>query len=286
MKEERASSEVKGEEMSNFRFGWWTTGRDEAAVNLFKAVKEAILEGRILGDFCYCFISKREGEGPFSDEIARICREEGIPLEMLSALQFEKDMRKRDRNEWRRQYHEALYSLIGGYDCPLAVLAGYMWVLSAEICQKISAINLHPALPGGPTGTWQEVIWKLLEMDADRTGAMMHLVTPELDRGPAITFFAFPIRGKGWDELWKEFYGLRERYGLSGLREKIGEGLPLFKRIRKEGEIRELPLIVETLRSFSLGRLRVSRGQILDEKGDVLASPLDLSKEVEIQISK
>ncbi len=272
--------------MATFRFGWWTTGRDEAAVNLFKVVQEAIYNGRIHGDFCYCFISKKEGEGRYSDEIAKLCKEEDIPLEMLSALDFKKELRKRNRDEWRRLYHEALYSLIERYDCPLAVLAGYMWVLSAEICKKVSAINLHPALPGGPTGTWQEVIWKLLEMDAEKTGAMMHLVTPELDRGPAITFFAFSIRGKGWDRLWSEFYDLKERHGLLGVKEKIGEKLPLFKKIRKEGEIRELPLIVETLRSFSLGRLKVSKGQILDKKGDVLTSPLDLSKEVDSQISK
>jgi phosphoribosylglycinamide formyltransferase-1 len=45
-------------------------------------------------------------------------------------------------------------------------------------------INLHPAAPGGPTGTWQEVIWQLIEGRAVETGVMMHLVTPELDRGP------------------------------------------------------------------------------------------------------
>ncbi|GAH59253.1 unnamed protein product, partial [marine sediment metagenome] len=43
--------------------------------------------------------------------------------------------------------------------------------------QRYNMVNLHPAAPGGPTGTWQEVIWQLIENKAEETGVMMHLVT-------------------------------------------------------------------------------------------------------------
>ncbi len=270
--------------MSNFRFGWWTTGRDEAALNLFNTVYEAVREGEIKGDFCYLFLSRREGEGPFSDEIARLAEKRAIPLVRFSALEFEPELRKRDRAKWRTLYHEELYKKTEPFGCPLAILAGYMWVLSPEICQKISAINLHPALPGGPAGTWQEVIWQLLEQGAERTGAMMHLVTPELDKGPAVTFFSFKIKGAGWEELWAEFEGLRARHSMEYIKREIGEDLALFRKIRKEGEKRELPLIVETLKAFSDGRIVLKDGRFYDQNGRPMTAPLDLSEFVEEKI--
>ncbi len=272
--------------MSDFRFGWWTTGRDEAAVNLFDVVYEAVKNGEIKGDFCYLFLSRREGEGAFSDKLIRLAQKRDIPLVLFSAMDFEPSLRKTDRSLWRTRYHQKLYYKIAPFNCPLVILAGYMWVLSPEICSKVSAINLHPALPGGPAGTWQEVIWQLLEGGAEKTGAMMHLVTPELDKGPAVTFFAFPIRGKGWDELWEEFFSLRSKKGMNYVKERIGESLPLFKKIRQEGEIRELPLIVETLKAFSDGRLVLENGKFFDEKGQPLSRPLDLSRLVDEKINK
>ena len=65
-------------------------------------------------------------------------------------------------------------------------------------------INLHPAAPGGPAGTWQEVIWQLIEGDAMETGVMMHLVTSELDKGPPVTYCTFPIRDTPCDRHWTE----------------------------------------------------------------------------------
>ncbi len=270
--------------MKDFRFGWWTTGRDEAAVNLFNVVKKAVEDGEINGDFCYVFISRAPGEGQFSDEIARIAHEKDIPLVQFSAIRFEPDLRKGNRDKWRTKYHEELYKRIEPFGCKLAVLAGYMWVLSPEICSKISAINLHPALPGGPAGTWQEVIWQLLEKDADKTGAMMHLVTPELDKGPAVTFFSFDIRGDSWDHLWEEFKALKEKHGMDYVKNKIGEKLALFKKIRHEGEIRELPLIVETLKAFANKKIILKEGNFYNASGEPLTAPLDLSAFVDEKI--
>jgi len=70
----------------------------------------------------------------------------------------------------------------------LCVLAGYMLIVGPEMCTRFNMINLHPAAPGGPTGTWQDVIWQLIKQRARETGVMMHLVTPELDRGPVVSY--------------------------------------------------------------------------------------------------
>lgn len=271
--------------MKDFKFGWWTTGRDQAAVNLFNTVWQAISDKIIRGDMAYLFCSMEKGEGRFSDEIIALASEKKIPVETFSAVMFESELRKKERDKWRTLYHEKVYELIGKYQCSIAVLAGYMWVLSAEICSRVDAINLHPALPGGPTGSWQEVIWQLLENRAQRTGAMMHLVTPELDRGPAVTFFSFDIQGAAWKPLWEEFYSLVSVKGISGIKADPGEDLPIFRKIRHEGEIRELPLIVQTLKALSDGEIILQGGELYDSDMKPISEPLDLSMQVDSTVS-
>jgi len=271
--------------LTDFKFGWWTTGRDQAAVNLFNTVWKAMEDHTITGSMAYVFCSRARGEGVFSDEIISLADKRGIPVETFSAVNFKPELRKQDRNHWRTEYHEKVYELIGKYNCSMAVLAGYMWVLSPEICAKVDAINLHPALPGGPTGTWQEVIWKLLEEQADKTGAMMHLVTPELDRGPAVTFFSFPIKGPEWQALWDEFLELRQKKDMEAIMKDPGEKLGLFKKIRQEGEKRELPLIVQTLGAMSRKEIVIHGGQLYDSHMNPISEPLDLSAQVNASIS-
>src|SRR4030042_5407098 len=95
-----------------------------------------------------------------------------------------------------------------GFSAELYVLAGYMLIVGEEMCQRYPMLNLHPAAPGGPKGTWQDVVWKLIESKAAQTGVMMHLVTPELDEGPAVTYSTFSIRGQPFDRYWRGVGGL------------------------------------------------------------------------------
>ena len=113
-------------------------------------------------------------------------------------------------------------------------------------------INLHPALPGGPTGTWEEVIETLVRERAETTGAMMHLVTPELDRGPVIAYYSFPIQGGTFAPFWEALTPDRG---------------PLFWLIRQEGVRREIPLIVLTLKAVAEGRIRIKDGKVVDSTG-------------------
>jgi len=139
-----------------------------------------------------------------------------------------------------------------------------MLIVGEEMCQRYNMINLHPAAPGGPAGTWQEVIWQLIESGAGETGVMMHLVTPELDKGPPVTYCTFPIRGEPFDRYRKEIKG----YPLEQIKNGQGENNPLFKLIRQHGLAREFPLITSTLKAFSQGKVRISEGKkIVDAEG-------------------
>ncbi len=262
-------------------FGWWTTGRDEAAIELFETVQKAIETGIIPGKLSYAFMSREPGESDVSDRLMRIMEKASVPVVTLSALKFKPELRKTDRDAWRKEYHHEVLERIGSFEADVVVLAGYMWVVSPETCQRLKIINLHPAAPDGPAGTWQEVIWQLLEQRADHTGVMMHLVTPELDKGPPVTYCVFSIKGPAWEALWNEFLELEKKIGMEGIKQKYGEALPLFAKIREEGVKRELPLIVHTLRSLANGEIFLEKGKVLDGKGNVLTKPYDLTKSID-----
>jgi len=264
-----------------FSLGWFSTGRDEAARDLLKVVWERIRSNFIPARIAYVFLSREPGESPESDKFLALCEELGLPVFYLSAKKFAPDLRAQDRESWREAYHAAVYELLKDKPADLVVLAGYMWVVSADLCEKLPMINLHPALPGGPQGTWQEVIWQLLEQEAEETGVMMHLVTPELDRGPAVTFCRFPIRGEKFDHLWEAFLQKKKEKGLSRIMEEEGEKEPLFALIREEGVKRELPLIVYTIKAFAEGEVKLKERTLCDASGNPLPGPYDLTERIE-----
>ncbi|GAH31243.1 unnamed protein product [marine sediment metagenome] len=98
---------------------------------------------------------------------------------------------------------------------------------------------------------------------------MMHLVTPELDVGPPLTYCTFPIKGGKFDSLWEKWEERLKRKPLETIKNEEGENEPLFKEIRKEGVRRELPLIVHTLKALSDKTIEL-RGQKLIRKGRVV----------------
>jgi folate-dependent phosphoribosylglycinamide formyltransferase PurN len=131
------------------------------------------------------------------------------------------------------------------------------------MCRKYTMLNLHPAAPWGPKGTWQEVIWQLIESKATGTGVMIHLVTPDLDRGPVVTYCTFPIRGSEFDKRWREIEGKT----VAEIKAGEGEENTLFKLIRAEGVKREIPLIIATIKAFSEDKVKVVNSKAIDDSG-------------------
>jgi len=167
-----------------------------------------------------------------------------------------------------------------GFHPDLCVLAGYMLIVGADMCRRYNMINLHPAPPGGPKGTWQEVIWQLIDSQARQTGVMMHLATPELDMGPPVTYCTFPIRGRPFDKYWREIAGKT----TEEIRKSQGENNRLFRLIREHGLVREFPLIVSTLKAFSQGKIRISpEKQVVDAEGKPIKG-YNLTNEMDEQI--
>ncbi len=264
-----------------YQLGWFATSRGKTSKKLLQAVKDSINHGEIEAEIAFVFSNREVGEGENSDHFFKLVRNFNIPLVCLSSKRFKAEQGARFRGErdnlplWRREYDRTVMNLLAGFNPDLCVLAGYMLIVGREMCHRYNMINLHPAAPGGPTGTWQEVIWKLIGGKARETGAMMHLVTPELDKGPPVTYCTFSIRGEPFDKYWREVEGRPLEEIL-----KQGEDSPLFKLIREYGVVREFPLVVATIKAFSQGKVKVTADKrIIDAEGHPIHG-YDLTTEI------
>jgi folate-dependent phosphoribosylglycinamide formyltransferase PurN len=245
--------------------GWFSTGRDKAARQLLQAVQDKSHSGDINGKISFVFSNREPGEVKESDLFFELVRSYNIPLVCLSHKRFKT---AGEEKEWRIKYHREVNKKIEPFAPDLCVLAGYMLIVSEELCQKYDMINLHPAPPGGPTGSWQEVIWALIQNKAGTAGAMMHLVTPELDRGPVVSYCLFSIKGEPFAEYWRK-----------------DDKNMLFRLIRQHELAREFPLITLTLQTLSWGEVIIKDGRVIDAQGKLI-SGYNLSGKVDEEVKK
>lgn len=265
-----------------YHIGWFSTGRDEAACELLRTVHDSIEQGEIEAEIPFVFSNREPGETKESDLFFKLVKGYRIPLICSSYSRFRASRgsamlgKGKSIPSWRLEYDRDVISRLRDFSPDLCVLAGYMLIVEEEMCHEYNMINLHPAAPGGPTGTWQEVIWKLMEDRAGETGVMMHLVTPELDKGPPVTYCTFPIKGNPFDKHWDEIEG----YSIGDIKRRQGENNPLFGLIRWHGLARELPLIVSTLKAFSQGKVSIEGGKVISAEGEVVEG-YNMSEEID-----
>ena len=253
--------------------GWFSTGRGPGSRALLSTVQEAITDGRIQARISFVFSNRAPGEAEGGDQFFALANFLGLTVVHHSSKAFRRQWTG-DPTQWRTAYYKEVADLISPFSPNLCVLAGYMLIVSPGLCRNLPMINLHPAAPNGPDGTWQDVIWQLIEQRATHSGVKIHLVTEELDRGPTIAYCRYPIHSPAFDDLWRD----AELASVDSLRQRYGEELPLFKAIRSEGVKRELPLLVETLATISRGELQITP--------DNPTPPLDLTAKLESVIKQ
>ncbi len=282
------------------KIGWFSTGRDPAARNLLKTVHDYIAQEHLPAEISWVFCHRETGDGPFNEEYKQremffdLAAGFDIPVATLSHVKFLPDLRKKglaesasaekaspSLQEWRDKFGREVVRVIEMLSpADLIVMAGYMLIIGKPELEALDMVNIHPALPWGPKGTWQEVIHQLIAEDASEQGIMTHLVTSELDRGPVISYSRFPIKGPDWDELWVNW---KADIQPSDSLEKR-ESHPLFTKIRHEGEIRELPLLNSAIRELATGAIIVRDKKIFTH-GSVQDSGVDLTAVIEEYIS-
>lgn len=270
------------------RIGWFSTGAGEGSQRqrLLADAVRAIRAGELDAEFAFVFCNRERGEYAGTDSFLDLVASYDIPCITFSSRRFRRERRgalskpREALPPWRSQYDREVAKLVAQYSFDVGVLAGYMLIFTAEMAARFPFLNLHPAEPGGPVGTWQEVIWELIEKRAERSGVMIHLATEELDRGPPVAYCTFSLRGDAFDQLWKQVASRT----VSDLRDAEGEGLALFQEIRRHGAAREQPLVITTLRALTAGRVRLDGQRVIDANGPEQASGLDLTEEIDAVI--
>jgi phosphoribosylglycinamide formyltransferase-1 len=252
------------------RLGWFSTGRGEGSLGLLDAALAAIDSGSLRAGIDFVFCNRERGEGSGSDTFLDRVNSRGIPLATLSSKRFREERGGRPWAELRRDYDLVALELLKSFRPAVSVTAGYM-LIAPELCKRFLMINLHPALPDGPIGTWQKVIWDLIDQRARRTGAMVSVVTEDVDSGPVLSYCSFTVRGGVYDQLWA---AIRDRPSQE-IRHTEGEAFSLFAAIRQAGLVRERPLLVRTLIAIADRRL---------DPASPPAAPLDLTVEIEREL--
>src|SRR5688572_1725339 len=176
------------------RLGWFTTARGSGSRTLYEAVEHAIQDGTLDAQFAFVFCNRDPGEDAVSDVFLQDVLSSGVPLVTRSSVAFRRatgGVRSRAGAPlpgWRAEYDRAVDDALAPYRFDLGVLAGYMLIFEREFVERHALLNLHPALPGGPTATWREVIRRLIRTRSDESGVMLHLAIPETDMGPVLAY--------------------------------------------------------------------------------------------------
>lgn len=269
--------------------GWFSTGRDEAALWLLDETLKAISSGFLPIEIAFLFCNRDEGDAPQSDAFLAYVRKVGLPLIAFSSRRFLPELWRKGKSgdekalqEFRRLYHEKVAALLEPYlaRVPFSLLAGYMLIISDEFCNTYTLLNLHPALPGGPKGAWQDVIWELIGQRAEFAGAQIHIVTPQLDSGPPVTYCRVPIRTPDMMPLWEEMERKLQSMTLEAIIAAEGEQEQLFAKIRSRQLACEVPLIHLTLKRFAEGKLSLS-GKMTYWEDKPELNGVDLTEDVE-----
>ena len=266
-------------EKNLLNIGWFSSGRGEGSRGLLSFIQARIMDGLLNANIQFVFSNRKRGEFSGSDTFLDLTDRLGIPLFTLSSDDYRLNY-KGSRNSRREDYDKEVLQLLSGQMPDVCVLAGYMLILSQGMCSRFPFINLHPALPDGPIGTWQQVIWDLISKRSEQTGSMTHLATSQVDRGPVISYCTNRIVGTPFDEAWADISGK----DLERIKDDAGEDLLLFQLIRQSGYSQEPYLIYETLKAVSEGRISLDNNEILNNSSNSL--PLCLYEEITISMRR
>jgi phosphoribosylglycinamide formyltransferase-1 len=222
-----------------FRFTIWTSG-DRDALELTERIYIAVQDDTIPGSAITALACNRiRGEDPESDVFLDWCDDQDLPAISVSSQR----LRRSSPDGWREELGRRFRLLLGPFSAEVHVLVGYMLWVDDATAAGLRLLNLHPALPGGPRGTWQQVIRAIQSAGAEEHGATMQLVLPgqtNRDQGIPVTYFRFPITP------------------------------PMsFEEIRTLGFQREPTLLVETLKTLARRDLRLGENRARDLTDEV-----------------
>ena len=230
-----------------FRFTIWTSANRESR-KLVETIHSAVQSGEIPDSRISAVVCNRiKGEASEVNEFIDMCRGAGLFVISISSEKVKSSFQTRElatgpftwREEIGRRFRLHLTRMhsreMGGPQLnEIHLLVGYMLWVDDITARELRMLNLHPALPGGPVGTWQQVITAIQTQGAREHGATIQRVRSgkeNRDRGDPVAFFRFPVTP-----------------GMS------------FDEIRAEGFRREPVLLIETLKGLAQGQFHLGEG--------------------------
>ena len=222
------------------KIGWFSTGNGKGSLGFISFLLNQINKKSLNASLEFVFCNREFGEAAGSDEYINYVTENNINLVTLSSNNFQKKNKYKKFSDCRELYDKEVLKLISEYEVDIIVLAGYMLILSEDLCTRFKFINLHPALPDGPQGTWEQVVTQLIKNDQNYSGLNVHIVTKKLDAGKSIGYCKFPIKSYMYNDAWQQFY-LESKKNFKNI---IYEDLDLFTLIRNQILLREKYLLI------------------------------------------
>ena len=259
------------------KIGWFSTGNGKGSLGFINFLLDQISKKSLNASLEFVFCNREFGEADGSDEYLNYITQNNINLITLSSENFQKKNNYKKFSDCREVYDKEVLKLISEYEVDIIVLAGYMLILSEDLCTKFKFINLHPALPDGPKGTWGQVIAKLIENDKDYSGLNVHIVTKNLDSGKSIGYCKFPIKSNLYNDAWNQF-NLESNH-----KNIIYEDLDLFTLIRNQILSREKYLLVIVI-NYLINNKEVLE-QLFNEKPNKDFKSVDFSLQIEKLLS-
>ena len=143
----------------------------------FMAIREAVRKGDINADVGLVFSNKEDAPGLGK------AREWGLETLALNPKLF----------ATREDYDRAIIGQLDERRIDLVCLAGYMKVLTPELCDafKHRLVNIHPALL--PSFPGLHVQQKAIDWGVRFSGCTVHFVAAEVDMGPIILQAVVPL---------------------------------------------------------------------------------------------
>jgi phosphoribosylglycinamide formyltransferase-1 len=143
----------------------------------FMAIREAVRKGGIDADIGLVFSNKEDAPGLLK------AREWGLETLSLNPKLF----------ATREDYDRAIIRELDDRRIDLVCLAGYMKVLTPELCDafKHRLVNIHPALL--PSFPGLHVQQKAIDWGVRFSGCTVHFVTAEVDMGSIILQAVVPV---------------------------------------------------------------------------------------------
>ena len=257
------------------KVGWFSTANGPGSLGMLEAVLSAIDAGTLDAELEFVFVNRERGQTAATDYYMELVESRDIPLVAFSSRKFRRSRGNVIWSSLREDFDREVLTRLSDYSPDVVMQAGYM-LYAPVLCQSLLMLNQHPALPGGTVGRWQDAVWDAVETRATEAGSMVHVSTPDLDRGPVVSFCRFEISGPAWERLWHDAV---KRPEDPAERKTVEQSNPLFNAIRRAGLSRERPLVVRTLASIADGEIPLS----LSRTRDVEAA-IDLTEAVEADV--